>query len=314
VGARAPLAPVVRDRRLDRITEEEIDRYRVAKLREGRLAPNSVNKTIVKLASILELAREYRLIAHNPARGRRRLAKASEPRRTWIEVEQLPSLLDAADAYMRPIVSIMAGAGGLRVGEAVALDCRDLNLATAMLIVREAKTVAGEGREVDLPGGVLADVTQWQRLHPGVGKAPLFVSRRRNGKHSRQTVRNVEARFKTVIADANVRLAELGLEPISELATPHSLGRTYASLRAALRDDPSTSPSRWATATPVSPSASTSGRRSGGSDSQAPISSSSTEPANGRGLGRRMGRIRVRGPKWGRRPHRRESPETQSGS
>lgn len=47
-----------------------------------------------------------------------------------------------------------------------------------------------------------------------------------------------EARFKTVIADANVRLAELGLEPIFELATPHSLRRTYASLRAALRDDP----------------------------------------------------------------------------
>jgi hypothetical protein len=33
-------------------------------------------------------------------------------------------------------------------------------------------------------------------------------------------------------------LADAGIEPISERVTPHSLRRTYASLRAALRDDP----------------------------------------------------------------------------
>ena len=35
-----------------------------------------------------------------------------------------------------------------------------------------------------------------------------------------------------------MRLAELGIEPISERVTPHSLRRTYASLRAACGDDP----------------------------------------------------------------------------
>jgi hypothetical protein len=35
-----------------------------------------------------------------------------------------------------------------------------------------------------------------------------------------------------------VRLEELGIEPISERVTPHSLRRTYASLRFALGDDP----------------------------------------------------------------------------
>lgn len=37
---------------------------------------------------------------------------------------------------------------------------------------------------------------------------------------------------------ANERLAGLDIEPISERVSPHSLRRTYASLRAALRDDP----------------------------------------------------------------------------
>jgi integrase len=44
--------------------------------------------------------------------------------------------------------------------------------------------------------------------------------------------------LKPTIRRANERLGALGIEPISERVTPHSLRRTYASLRAALRDDP----------------------------------------------------------------------------
>ena len=40
-----------------------------------------------------------------------------------------------------------------------------------------------------------------------------------------------------MIRRANKRLAELGIEPISEKVTPHSLRRTWASLRAACEDD-----------------------------------------------------------------------------
>ena len=53
----------------------------------------------------------------------------------------------------------------------------------------------------------------------------------------RQTEENVARRLKTVIRRANKRLAELGIEPISEKVTPHSLRRTWASLRAACGDD-----------------------------------------------------------------------------
>ncbi len=53
----------------------------------------------------------------------------------------------------------------------------------------------------------------------------------------RQTVSNVERRLKTAIRRANVRLAALGLEPISASVTPHSLRHLYATLRFALHDD-----------------------------------------------------------------------------
>ena len=133
----------------------------------------------------------------------------------------------------------MAGAG-LRIGEACALDWRDVKLATGTLIVRESKTAAGEGREVDLPVGLREDLTEWRAQSPRTRRAdPVFLaSRPRNGTHSRQTPRNAQGRLKAAITRANVELAGVDIEPIGEGVSPHSLRRTYASLRAALRDDP----------------------------------------------------------------------------
>src|SRR5829696_4724234 len=67
---------------------------------------------------------------------------------------------------------------------------------------------------------------------------PVFMTGRpRNGQHVRQTPRNVQGRLGTVVKAANVKLKESGIDPIGKVS-PHSLRRTYASLRAALRDDP----------------------------------------------------------------------------
>jgi integrase len=159
-------------------------------------------------------------------------------RRTSVEPEQLPALLDAADEWHRPMVATLAGAG-LRVGEATALEWRDVNLATGTLMVRDSKTDAGTGRRVDLPGGLVDELSEWKARSPRSGPSdPVFVSRKRNGRHNGQTKDGVGRRLKVTIKRANERLAKLGIEPISERVSPHSLRRTYASLRAALRDDP----------------------------------------------------------------------------
>lgn len=109
-----------------------------------------------------------------------------------------------------------------------------MNLATGTLTVRESKTIAGEGRRVDLPLALREELTDHKarggRTRP---TDPVFPNR--DGR--RQTVSNTERRLKTVIRHANRRLAELGVEAIDEEATPHSLRRLYASLRYALRDD-----------------------------------------------------------------------------
>jgi integrase len=232
------LLPYFARHRLTEITVEEVDRYKAAKLRENRLAPNAINKTLTRLAQILEVAVEYGYIDRNPAKGKRRRVKGTEPRRSWIEPEQLPALIDAADAYMRPLIATLAGAG-LRIGEAVALDWRDVKLGTGTLIVRKSKTAAGEGREVDLPVGLREELATWRARSPRTEPDdPVFVSSRpRCGCHGRQTPRNAQARLATAVKAANRQLAESDIDLIGKVS-PHSLRRTYASLRAALRDDP----------------------------------------------------------------------------
>jgi integrase len=105
--------------------------------------------------------------------------------------------------------------------------------------VQESKTDAGQGRTIDLPLG-LADELRAHRAAAGdpAPDDPVFRSRGRNGNRSRQSPDNVGRRLKTAIRDANERLEQRGIEPISERVSPHSLRRTYASLRAALHDDP----------------------------------------------------------------------------
>jgi integrase len=70
--------------------------------------------------------------------------------------------------------------------------------------------------------------------HASVAHDPVFPNR----DGARQTVSNVERRLKTALRRANRRLEELGIEPIDEAVTPHSMRRLYASLRFALHDDP----------------------------------------------------------------------------
>jgi integrase len=228
--------------RLDEIDVAAVDRYKAAKAAEAVLAPAQVNKTLKRLAQILELAVDYGYMPRNPAasKGGRRRLKEPPPKRTWVEPEQLMALLDAAPRGHRPVLATLVGVG-LRVGELCALDWRDVNLATGTLTVQEAKTSAGAGRQVDLPLAVADELRVWAAQSPRTAPDdPVFVSGPRNGVWSRQTPDNVGRRLKTAIKRANKVLAKTDIEPISERVSPHSLRRTYISLRAALHDDPVT--------------------------------------------------------------------------
>jgi integrase len=219
----------------------------MGQLREGKLGPAQINKTLKLLAQVLDSAIEYEIVGGaNPARGRRRRVRVPKVQRTWVEPEQVLSLIEGASAYMRPVIAALVGAG-LRVGEAVALDWQDVNLATGTLTVGNAKTDAGSFRQIDLPGGLVDELAEWRmagaellstwKAENREGGEPVFLSAHA-GRVRRQSTANVARRLKTAIKQANVKLEGLRVETISDRVTPHSLRRTYASLRAASGDDP----------------------------------------------------------------------------
>lgn len=221
--------------RVDAITAQAVDQYKAAKLREGTLGPNQINKTLSLLAQILDAAGDYGYTdpARNPARGPRRRVRATRPERSTMEPEQLPSLLEAAGRTFRPVLAVLAGAG-LRNGEACALNWQDVNLAGGTLTIRDSKTDAGV-RSVDLPDALRELLIEHKQRARRAGRTDPVLVNRAGG---RQTVSNVERRLKTAVRAANVRLERLGLEPISARLTPHSLRRLYSSLRFGLSDDP----------------------------------------------------------------------------
>jgi integrase len=246
------LLPFFAGHRLSAITRQEVDRYKAAKIRdrerierarveaqkrderclERGLSNGTINKTLTRLAQILEPAVDYGLIPANPAVGKRRRLKADKPRRPWVEPEQLPSLLRASEGLLggrgRPLLATLAG-GGLRIDEALSLERRNVNLARGTLTVMDAKTAAGV-RVVDLTPALRDELAVWL-----AGSLTELVFPTSTGaKDNRQNVR--QRLLHKATERANVKLAELGIDPIGNVS-PHGLRRTYAALRCAAGDD-----------------------------------------------------------------------------
>jgi integrase len=238
------LLPAFASRRIDQITVEDVDRYRLGKVRDGKLGVSSINKTLATLAAILETAVEYELIDRNPARGRRRRLPAVAPRRSWLDrAEHITALLDGAarlDAnaktcrgQRRALLATLTFAG-LRIGEALSLRWRDVDLARGTITVRAAKTDAGVRVVNILP--VLSDELGDYRARTDPSASALVFG---TATGRRQGATNVRRRvLAKAVEHANTKLARDDGEPLPDGLTPHSLRRTFASLLFALGESP----------------------------------------------------------------------------
>ncbi len=223
-------------------------RGRHHKKAERPLSPTSINKTITRLGQILEVAVERELVDRNPVRvnPRNRKVKAARPDRAYLDrAEQIIALLDAAGAMdyearsngqiaRRALLATLTFAG-LRIGEALDLRWRDVDLAGARLRVRQSKTDAGV-RYVDLLPALHDELTALKaRVAVPDPSAPVFPS----AAGTRQDRNRVRNRVLTpAIKRASERLEADGGAPLPEGLTLHALRRTFCSLLVALGKDP----------------------------------------------------------------------------
>jgi integrase len=238
------LLPFFARHRLFEITVEEVDRYRHAKVREGGLSAESINKTLGLLAQILEVAVEYGHLERNPASGRRRRLRVARPQPIYLDTaEQIIALLDAAwdldarpaarTAGRRPLLAAMVFAG-LRVSEACGLRWRDVDLSNGRLTISGSKTAAGARRVDILP--VLHDELAAHKAASPSGPEALVFRTARGRPRNRDNVR--ERVLAPVVRRANELLVERGLPPLPEGLSAHKLRHTFASVLAACGEDP----------------------------------------------------------------------------
>ncbi len=239
------LLPFFKDHRLSQISIAEVDRFRAAKLKDGRLGAGSINKALGLLSQILEVAVEYGMIERNPAKGRRRRLKAGRPAAVWLDsAEQIRALLDAAGELdreaqsnrrvpRRAILSTLVFAG-LRIGELIELRWRDVDLASGKITVRTSKTDAGVRRIDLLP--VLRDELATHKAQAQPASGDRVFPTQAGGALNQSNVRN--RTLAKAVERANERLEAAKATPLPEGLTPHKLRHTFASLLVALGTDP----------------------------------------------------------------------------
>ena len=251
MAAASHLLPFFAKHRLSQITVAEVDRYRKAKVAEQRLSPASINKTLVRLGQILDLADEYGLITRNPLRvnPRNRKLKAAKPPAVWLDrAEQIEALLDAAaelDTRARPdrrhvprraMLATLVFAG-VRLGELTGLRWRDVDLAAGRLYVagepderargRQAKTEAGV-RHVELLPALRETLMMYKAGCSRTGPDDLVFATSRGARFSGDNIRSRV--FEPALSIANERRVSVDLAPLPEGLTPHKLRHTCCSL------------------------------------------------------------------------------------
>jgi integrase len=140
---RLRLLPAFSGRKLRQITRGHIEDYLADLDTESRLSRKTINDSLIPLRQILGRAVREGVIATNPATNADRDAPLElpyeRPTMHYLTREQTPRYLDACEDWYRPLAEVLVGAG-LRIGEAIALEWRDIDWdSSALNITRTAK-------------------------------------------------------------------------------------------------------------------------------------------------------------------------------
>lgn len=148
------------DKRLAEITPLEIEKFKRLRretptIRGGPRAPASVNRELECLSRIFSFAVDNGLVSGNPCRKVKKLRQDNRRTRYLTRDEEIRLLAEAdlGPWYLRPLI-VVAIQTGMRRGELLNLAWSDVDLARALVYVRDTKS--GKSRELPLSSDALA--------------------------------------------------------------------------------------------------------------------------------------------------------------
>lgn len=155
---RVHLVPLLGARRLDAITNEDVQRLKSTLVAR---APKTVNNILTVLSTLLKTAVEWGVIERMPCTIR--LVKVPKPSAAFHDFDAYERLLGAArtTGANATLTVLLGGEAGLRCGEMIALEWADVDLATRQLCVQRS---SWEGHVTAPKGGRLRYIPLTIRL------------------------------------------------------------------------------------------------------------------------------------------------------
>lgn len=155
------------------IREKDVEDLVTWLVKERTVKPSTTNRYLSTLSSVMRAAMKRNLALSNPVvKGMRGKEEAKAV--PWISAEDLARLYAAIPEDYRP-VCVLGSETGMRRGELLALDWRDVSLERGVVLVRKSKSK--RPREVPLTGvarGVLSDLLAGRAPAPLRGAHPVF--------------------------------------------------------------------------------------------------------------------------------------------
>ena len=195
---------------LDQITPADIASLK-GRLTAKGLAPKTVNNVLVVLSRLLRSAEEWEIIPKAPSVKLVKASKKSMPFHSYERYDKLVVGAMKVSQYSLALV-LLAGDAGLRRGELLALEWRDIDLERGIISVERSLS---HGHLGTTKGNTSRVVVMTQMLHRVLSSLPRIVKR----VFPQASVKN----FRRLILQAE---EAAGLEPEGQL---HILRHTYAS-------------------------------------------------------------------------------------
>jgi integrase len=135
---RAKALPWFKGKRLDEIRRDDVERFLLSRLSRNEIGPATRNRLLCMLSGLFRKAVELNHARENPCRGIRRL-KEKVLDRPFLYSDDQDRLVAAVEAPMRWAVAFALDTG-LRAGELLRLERRDIDFSRRAVTVRVSKS------------------------------------------------------------------------------------------------------------------------------------------------------------------------------